>query len=312
MFPLQFTASRMKISTMFVISKTEQVERKSSYCCSWRPQKVTIIPSKTSPKLCIGCAGHPRSDSKVPKASFSATVFNRICEKKNQKHLEFCEEHKPVEIQMPEDGKSIFFSNWQKTQWCLFVVYADLEAIDVKCDEIGTSTSNTTEIERQNPASFGAVIFNQRTNSIVEVAFYRGENCIEKLMETLRGWLTWAYVEKQKYRFLNISKLEREQLMTDAATACCICSNNFADPRKVIHHCHLTGHIFGVAHPECNLKARTVFFLMVFFHNLPRYDAHHIIKYLNLKANEALTNTRTGEVYISFSVSIPVGLYKQR
>ena len=87
-------------------------------------------------------------------------------------------------------------------------------------------------------------------------------------METLRGWLTKAYVEKQKYRFLNKSKLEREQLMTDAATACCICGNNFADPPKVIHHCHLTGHIFGVAHPECNLKARSGSFLPVFFHNL--------------------------------------------
>ena len=250
---------------------------------------------------------------KGPKSKFFGNCFQPKLRKKNQKHLEFCEEHKPVEIQMPEDGKSISFSNWQKTQWCPFVVYADLEAIDVKCDEIGTSTSNTTEIERQYPASFGAVIFNQRTNSIVEEAFYRGEDCIEKLMETLRGWLTWAYVEKQKYQFLNISKLEREQLMTDAATACCICGNNFADPRKVIHHCHLTGHIFGVTHTECNLKAGTVSFLMVFFHNLSRYDAHHIIKHLKLKANEALsTNTRTGEVYISFSVSIPVGLYKQR
>ena len=211
---------------------------------------------------------------------------------------------------MPEDGKTISFSNWQKTQWCPFVVYADLEAIDVKCDESGASTLNTRQIGRQYPASFGAVLFDQRTNSIVDEAFCRREYCIEILMENLRGWLTLAYVEKQKYRFLNISKLEREQLMTDAATACCICGNNFPDPRKVIHHCHLMGHFFGVAHPECDLKARSVSFLPVFFHNLSRYVAHHIIKHLSLKTNETLSAiSRTDEVYISFSVSISVGSY---
>ena len=142
---------------------------------------------------------------KGPKSKFCGNCFQPIVRKNYQKHLEFCEEHKPVEIQMPEDGKTISFSNWQKTQWCPFVVYADLEAIDVKCDEIGASTSNTTEIERQYPASFGAVLFDKRTNSIVDEAFYRGEDCIEKLMETLRGWLTKAYVEKQKYRLLLVA-----------------------------------------------------------------------------------------------------------
>ena len=98
--------------------------------------------------------------------------------------------------------------------------------------------------------------------------------------------------------------------MTDAATACCISGNNIAHPRKVIHHCHLTGHIFGVAHPECNLKARSVSFLPVFSQNLSRYDAHHIIKQLSLKANETLSAiSRTDEVYISSSVSILVGSY---
>ena len=33
MFPLQFTAPRMKISTMFISPKTEQVERRTTNCC---------------------------------------------------------------------------------------------------------------------------------------------------------------------------------------------------------------------------------------------------------------------------------------
>ena len=48
----------------------------------------------------------------------------------------------------------------------------------------------------------------------------------------------------------------------------------------------------------------------MFFQNLSRYDAYHIIKHLNPKANETLSAiSRTDEVYISFSVSIPVGSY---
>ena len=133
-------------------------------------------------------------------------LFLTDCAKNNQKHLEFCEEHKPVETQMPEDGRNVSFVIWQKTQWCPFVVYADLEAIVVKCDEIGASTSNTNENERQYPSSFRAVLFDQIPNSIVDEAFYR-DICVEKLMESLRGWLAWAYVEKQKVRFFNISKL---------------------------------------------------------------------------------------------------------
>ena len=189
--------------------------------------------------LCIGCTGHPRSDLKVPRASFAAHVFNRLCKKNYEKHLEFCEEHKPVKIQMPEDEKTISFSNWQKTQWCLSLCMLIWKQLMLNVMKLAQ--------QHRTPASFGAVLFDQRTNSIVDEPFYRGEDCIEKLIETLRGWLTKAYVEKQKYRFLNISKLERAQLMTDAATACCICGNNFADPRKVIHHCHLTV-IYSASH----------------------------------------------------------------
>ena len=59
---------------------------------------------------------------------------------------------------MPENGKMITFTNWQKTQLNPFVVYADLEAIDVASNGSGNSNCNTTEIERQYPASFGAVL----------------------------------------------------------------------------------------------------------------------------------------------------------
>ena len=47
-----------------------------------------------------------------------------------------------------------------------------------------------------------------------------------------------------------------------------------------------------------------------FFHNLSRFDSHHIIKNLLLKENEKVsTISRTDEVFIPFSFTVSVGSY---
>ena len=55
------------------------------------------------------------------------------------------------------------------------------------------------------------------------------------------------------------------------------------DDEKIIYHCNLIESIFGLIHNACNLSVTKESFLLVFFHNLSRYDAHHIVKYLKLK-----------------------------
>ena len=74
---------------------------------------------------------------------------------------------------------------------------------------------------------------------------------------------------------------------------CCIYHKNFSgelrdsfEEKIFVHHCHVTGKTFGVAHNSCNLKATVGSFLPVFFHNLSRYDAHHFVKYLKLEDND--------------------------
>ena len=190
--------------------------------------------------LCIGCTGHPRSDLKVPRASFAAHVFNRLCKKTMKNIWSFVKSTSLLKYKCPKMGRLYLSAIGRKRNGALSLCMLIWKQLMLNVMKLAH--------QHRTPASFGAVFFfDQRTNSIVDEQFYRGEECIEKLIETLRGWLTKAYVEKQKYRFLNISKLEREQLMTDAATACCICGNNFADPRKVIYHCHLTG-IYSASH----------------------------------------------------------------
>ena len=54
------------------------------------------------------------------------------------------------------------FVSWE-TQKCPFVVYADLEAINVETKSLSRANTRTTEIERQYAASFGAVPVDSRS-----------------------------------------------------------------------------------------------------------------------------------------------------
>ena len=171
-------ASRKNVKLLLLVKGT-----KSHYCLIKNFSNVMHRLHRSSKKRFEG-----------PKSKFCSTCFQPIVRKKKhdyqkqnyQKHLEFCEEHKFLEIQMPETGKTLSLSNCQKTQWCPLVVYADLEATDVKCDEFGASTSNTTEIERQYPASFGAVVLIREP-----IVLWLRKYCFERLVEIWGDGYTW-------------------------------------------------------------------------------------------------------------------------
>ena len=111
---------------------------------------------------------------------------------------------------MPTPETKLKFCNWQKAQRCTFTVYADLEALLVP-EQKGICRS-TIVIENQFPASYGAVLVDSRSNSVVEESFYRGENSINKLVDCLRRWLKICDGENQKYRDLKkvLGTKERE------------------------------------------------------------------------------------------------------
>ena len=68
-----------------------------------------------------------------------------------------------------------------------------------------------------------------------------------------------------------------------------------------------------MAHSKCSLRAGNTIFLSVFFHNLSRYDAHHILKELKLKVSEEVSAiAKTDETFISLSVNMPVGSYTKK
>ena len=284
--------------------------------------------------------------NKGPKSRFCRNCFQRIVEPNFKKHALFGESNAPLEIRTRIESPSVEFVSCEKTQKCPFVVYADLEAINVASTQIPRVKNRTREIERQYAASFGAVLidsrswfFNQNSslvhfsfkrfcqlqekalcsgsfplfvlaNGIAKQSFHR-EDCIAKLLDALRDWVLWCYNEKQAFRLLRISQQLR--MLNVSTVSCCICGKDVERTARVIHHCHLSGALIGVAHSKCNLRARTTNFLPVFWHNLSRHDAHHIPKHLKLKVSEELSAiAKTDETFISFSVNMPVGSYTKK
>ena len=64
---------------------------------------------------------------------------------------------------MPLESPTLEFVSWEKTQKCPFVVYADLEAINVGTKSLSQANYRTREIERQYAASFGVILVDSRS-----------------------------------------------------------------------------------------------------------------------------------------------------
>ena len=225
-------------------------------------------------------------------------------------HVRLCENNQPLRIVMPSGELKLKFFTWEKSQKCPFVVYADLEALKVAKNV--TKGKSTIIVERQVPASYSAVLVDGRTNSVIAESFYRGEDRINTLMNCFRRWNNWCDSERQKFRNLKdvMSKSHQKAYLASAVDMNCRICNHFVAVFLVIHQCHSTRKVLGIAHSNCNLRAQRKRILPVLFHNLSKYDAHHYLKSLIVRPGEKLlANNRTEEVYISFSLRIKFSEY---
>ena len=106
-----------------------------------------------------------RSEKKTKhdsKSKFCSNCFQPIIKRNYRRHTNFRESNAPLEVRMPVSSPNVEFQNWQKTQRVPFVVYADLEAIDDRSVDASKLDSNTKEIERQYPCSFGDLLVDER------------------------------------------------------------------------------------------------------------------------------------------------------
>ena len=217
------------------------------------------------------------------RTASSKNSLRKICERclrnvarsKLQQHRQLCINQQPLMIEMPPNGAITEFTSWHKTTKCPFIICADLEAFNAKTDDcevvlsnyqhgalnIGAATKHV--IEKQNPCSFGAVLVDARDGKVAKETFYRGENCIKQFLDKMRHCLSWTAVDQQRHRKLEMTDIARQLVIDNWAEPCCICENEFSpdddDEVQVVHHCHLTGKIIGVAHSKYNLKVQKNF-----------------------------------------------------
>ena len=180
------------------------------------------------------------ANSKNNIRKFCERCLQSIAREKFKLHKSLCEHHQPQVIQMPEEGSTVKFKNWQKTFKCPFVVYADLEALDVRTEAFESveelvrkgfneSSASSFVVEKQYPCSFGAVLVDSRNSNVQLKKFYRGEDYISVLMSTLRSWVKWADSERQRYRFLKMSNSAKQDFVENWTAPCCICEKKLSN-----------------------------------------------------------------------------------
>ena len=152
-----------------------------------------------------------RSLAKVEKSrrtNFCVNCMQSIGKNKYADHIQLCEDNELLRIvrrynrgEIPSEEMELKFFIWQKTQKCASVVYADLEALNTAVNV--AKRKSIVFLERQVQISYGAILLDGRTNSVIAESFYRGEDSINRLMNGLRIRNIWSDSERQKFKNLN-------------------------------------------------------------------------------------------------------------
>ncbi|GBO23881.1 hypothetical protein AVEN_254305-1 [Araneus ventricosus] len=136
-----------------------------------------------------------------------------------KEHLQYCSEHSPQHIKMPEKGENfIKFQNVHYQHPLPYIIYADFESLIVK--EVHTS-GNTEIIARHEACGYAYVIIGPDGRSVKPISVYRGENAVKHFMENILK-------EKEELAakltsIVPISMTPQDELDFRSATHCSIC-----------------------------------------------------------------------------------------
>ena len=232
---------------------------------------------------------------------------------------------------MPEKGGTLKFTNGSYQLKVPFTIYADFETILEPHDscENNPDKSYTRKINKHTPSGFCTYSKFAHGDISNPIKLYRGKDCAEVFCdhvidETKR--LHNMFPEKEMKELT-----EDEKKCYDIAEKCHICDDKFIKwdeskkededfkkrykkYKKVRDHCHYTGQYRGPAHSICNLKYRLPNHIPIVFHNLSGYDSHLFIHELAEKYNKHNISVIANnyEKYISFSIKVVVGQYKNK
>ena len=292
-FPLRKPKENGTVIDLLLLTEESEGRQKTHYC--WIKSLNRLLDSQVT--------------KKKGSYSFCRNCLNHFPMEKLALHQESCLSFEAVKIEMPPEGSTMKFKNFNKKMEFPYVIYADFEA---RLETVPTVFPNpeksfTEKIQEHKPVSFALHLVSDhwKPKPIVYRARSDDEDVATKFVEVLGKFVKCLH-EKTEPQPMEFRRKDREKFI--AATHCFICEKAFERAKdKVRDHCHFTGKFRGAAHKECNLLYRRPTFIPVFFHNLKNYDAHFIVKALGSNPGNLKCIANNEEKYISFSKKFQVG-----
>jgi len=217
----------------------------------------------------------------------------------------------PTVYSIPENTH-LQFNEWQKSVPMSYVVYADFESVLEKCND----NNSNDKIQKHMPIMASYLLVPHRIHNEVTLPMryehFYGPDCIVKFLESLEQTAKdvhdW-YNQNARQPMLPLT-FEQEQSFRNAQV-CHMCKKSFhlLNP-KVRDHCHVSGLYIGAAHSMCNIKRQQRRFLPVLFHNLRKYDMHHIMKHAihNFNIWDLSPIAQTSETFLALTCYLGKGV----
>ncbi|KAK4884494.1 hypothetical protein RN001_000765 [Aquatica leii] len=225
------------------------------------------------------------------------------------KHKSYCMNSNECCVRLPKQSeKYLSFKNYRYQEKVPFVIYADLECILEKCNDIDSNLLNTKSKSYQKHLPFSIAYYLKCSydDTLSKFCTYRGIDCIDWFVYELKNIVDACYQKLNE--IVPMEKLnQQQQQIFYTSKVCHICKKPFnKDQVRVRDHNHQTGLFRGAAHQACNLNYKDEHCIPVVFHNMSGYDAHFIIRKLStlFEGNIKLLPINK-EKYISFTKSIP-------
>ncbi|XP_076664759.1 uncharacterized protein LOC143367033 [Andrena cerasifolii] len=206
-----------------------------------------------------------------------------------------------------QDNNLLSFDGHGRKERLPFVVYADLECILEKTEDVQKDAGEhkLCTYQKHKVHSIGYYMHCSYDASLSAYQYRRDVDCVSWFVKELKNFADFAKPILDNN--VPIEKLTKDQWRAfHIAKHCHICEKSFeADDKRVRDHCYLSGRFRGPVHSKCNLNYKNSFYIPIVFHNLSGYDSHFIIEEIATAFEGSVyVLPITKEKYISFTKNV--------
>ena len=294
--------------TIYIYRKGGDYEQKVNLMILEEDQKKYYVAIKSLKRL-LSMANSKHKESQY----FCDNCLNGFkTQESRDNHYNYCASNEPVRIEMPDKNPIVRYSNGQHQFKVPFIMYADFESIleSIQGAKNNPNVSSTRGVNSHKPS--GWCLHSKFAYGEVNdpTAQYRGADCVERFCEKIISEAKRLYSSFPEVTMLPLTESQLKK--HKKAKTCNICFKEFKDKGKVRDHCHYTGIYRGAAHFGCSLRYKIPNYIPVVSHNLAGYDAHLFIRELAKYTTDIGVIAKNIEDYISFSIKVEVGSYKDK